>query len=256
MKIAVSGWSLHRSFQAGKLKLLDFPRKIREKFEIRGIELNSPFFESLEDDYLKRLKERVRENEMEVINIAVDNEGNLASLDERTRRQAVENHKKWIYIAKKIGSPSFRANAGGYDSTSEDVIKACIKSFSELCQEAKREGIVILIENHGGISSNPDVIIRIIQEVGEGIGTCPDFGNFPDEIRYSGLEKIAKYARVAHAKFYGFDEKGEDPKIDASRCIGILKKAGFDGWLSIEFEGKGNEEEGLSKSIKLCEKYI
>lgn len=256
MKVAVSGWSLHRQFQAGRLKLLDFPVKIREEFEIGGIELNSPFFDSLEDDYLKRLKERARENEMEVINIAVDNEGDLASLDEETRRQAVENHKKWIYIAKKVGSPSFRANAGGYGGVSEDVIKACIKSFSELCQEAEVEGISVLIENHGGISGDPDVIVRIMQEVGKGIGTCPDFGNFPDDIRYEGLEKMSKYARVVHAKFYEFDENGEDPRIDASRCVGILRKAGFDEWLSVEFEGKGDEEEGISKSIKLCRKYL
>jgi len=70
------------------------------------------------------------------------------------------------------------------------------------------------------------------------------------------LEKIAKYARLVHAKFYEFDKNGEDPRIDASRCIEILRKAGFDGWLSIEFEGKGDEEEGISKSIKLCKKYL
>jgi len=256
MKIAISGWSLHRRFQTGKLKLLDFPAEIRDRFAVKGIELNSPFFESLEDDYLKRLKERVREKKMEVINIAVDNEGDLASLDEETRSQAVENHKKWIHIAKKVGSPSFRANAGGYGGVNEDVIKACIKSFSELCQEAEKEGVAVLIENHGGISGDPDVIVRIMQEVGGGIGTCPDFGNFPDEIRYEGLEKIAKYARLVHAKFYEFDKNGEDPRIDASRCIEILRKAGFDGWLSIEFEGKGDEEEGISKSIKLCKKYL
>jgi len=256
MKIAVSGWSLHRRFQEGKLKLLDFPREVREKFGVKGIELNSPFFESLEDDYLERLRERVEECGMKVGNIAVDNEGDLASLDERARRQAVENHKKWIYIAKRIGSPSFRANAGGYGKVNEDVIRACIKSFSELCQEAEREGISVLIENHGGISGDPDIIVRIVEEVKKGIGTCPDFGNFPDEVRYSALEKIAKYAKFVHAKFYEFDENGEDTRIDASRCINILKKAGFDGWLSIEFEGKGDEEEGITRSIELCKKYL
>ncbi len=256
MKIGVAGWSLHRRFQGESLKLIDFPEQAKKEFGVKGIEFNSPFFESLEDGYLKKLRERIEENEMEVVNIAVDNEGDLASTNEETRRKAVQNHKKWIYIAKEIGSPSFRANTGGPKIVNEEAIKKCTKSFTELSREAEREGITVLIENHGGISGDPDIIVRIMEEVGKGIGTCPDFGNFPDETRYQDLEKIAKYAKCAHAKFYEFDEKGEDTKIDASHCINILKKAGFDRWLSIEFEGKGDESEGVKKSIKLCQKYI
>ncbi|MCD6232144.1 sugar phosphate isomerase/epimerase [Candidatus Aerophobetes bacterium] len=256
MKIAIAGWSLHRRFQAGSLKLIDFPEQARKEFGVKGIELNSPFFESLEDEYLRKLKEKVAKNKMKIVNIAVDSEGDLASTNEEIRKKAVKNHQKWIYIAKKVGSPSFRANTGGPENITREAIEKCIKSFTELCQEAEKEGITVLIENHGGISKDPDIIVRIMEEVKRGIGTCPDFGNFPDETRYQDLEKIAKYAKCAHAKFYEFDEKGEDTKINASRCINILKKAGFDGWLSIEFEGKENEKEGIKKSIILCQKYI
>ena len=256
MKIAVEGWSLHKRFEKGELKLLDFPRQVKEEFEVSGIGLNSPFFKSLDDIYLQELKEKIKENNLEVVNIAVDNQGDLASLNEEERKEAVENHRKWIYIAKKLGSPSFRANSGGHKGVTEEVIQACIKSFRELCTEAIKENIFVLIENHGGISGDPNTIVRIMEEVKDGIGTCPDFGNFPDEIRYSGLEKMAKYARVVHAKFYEFDERGEDTRIDASRAIDIFKKVGFDSWLSIEFEGKGDDHNGVIKSIQLCRKYI
>ena len=256
MNLGLAGYSLRRRFKNGELKLLDFPQQAKKEFGINAIELNQPFFESLDNGYLKELKVRVKEEGMQIVHISVDNEGDLAAIDEDVRREAVENHKKWIYIAKALNCPTFRANTGGCQGITDKTIMMCIKSFNELCQEAAKEGITVLIENHGGISADPDAIGRIVNEVGKNIGTCPDFGNFPDGIRYEGLKKISKYAKRVHAKFYEFDEKGEDIKIDASRAIGIFKDIGFKEWILIEFVGKGNDHEGVLKSIELCQRYI
>ena len=256
--IAVASYSLNRRFKSGELKLLDFPHQVKKEFNVNAVELNSPFFESLEDDYLKELKNRVDKNGIQIVNICVayKNCGDIASTEEIVRKEAVENFGKWIRIAKKLGSPSFRTDIG-HDNATEEEISVCIKSLAELSREAEKEGIVELVENHGrAIPKNPDVIVRIMEEVGGDIGTCPDFGNFPEEILYEGLQKIAKYAKVVHAKFFEFDEKGEDTKIDARRAIKIFKDIGYNGYFSIEFEGKGDDHEGVIKSIELCKRYI
>lgn len=109
--------------------------------------------------------------------------------------------------------------------------------------------------HHGGPSADPDNIVRIVKAVGsDNFSTCPDFGNFASHIRYEGLAKISSYALLAHAKTYKFDERGEETSIDIKKCVDILKKAGFQGYLSIEYEGEDDEYEGVKKTIALLKK--
>jgi sugar phosphate isomerase/epimerase len=259
MKIAVAGWSLHRRFRAPEnpLKLMDYPALVRAEFGVDAVELNSPFFASLEAAYLADLKAAVKKAKSRVVHISVDGQGDLAAVDEAVRAEAVKKHLAWFGIAKAVGSPGFRANTGGKAGVNPETIAQCIKSFKELAREGEKTGLNILIENHGGISGDPDLIVRIMEEVAsERIGTCPDFGNAPDDTRYQFLEKIMPYAKVCHAKFYEFDAAGEDTKIDAKRCIDIAKKAKFVGYCAIEFEGQGDDLDGVRKSVALLKKYI
>lgn len=259
MKIAVAGWSLHRRFRAPEnpLKLVDFPALVKAKFGIDAVELNSPFFASTEQAYLAEVKAAAAKARSRVVHISVDGQGDLAALDEPARKEAVKKHLAWFGIAKAVGSPGFRANTGGKAGVNEDTIAACIRSFKELAAEGEKTGINILIENHGGLSGDPDLIVRIMKGVGSPrIGTCPDFGNAPDATRYAFLEKIMPFAKVCHAKFYEFDPRGEDTKVDAKRCLDICRKAKFDGDLAIEFEGQGDDFDGITKSAALLKKYL
>jgi len=259
MEIAVAAWSLNRRFRSEEdpLALVDFPGLVRERFGVEAVELYSGFFASREPAYLAEVREAVAAAGSRAVHISVDGHGDLAALDEDARKEAVERHKPWFEIATAVGSPSFRANTGGKAGVSEDTIAACIRSFKELAAQGERAGINVLIENHGGISGDPELIVRIMQEVGSAnIGTCPDFGNAPDETRYEFLERIMPYAKIVHAKFHEFDEDGEETVIDAKRCLDICRAAGFDGYCSIEFEGKGDQSEGVTKSVALLKKYL
>jgi len=257
MQIALAGWSLHRRFYAKQLELLDFPRVVREEFGLTLAELNSPFFDATDDAYLAAIVEAARAEGVEIIHISVDGQGDLAAVDEAERAEAVRKHKAWFAIAKAVGSPSFRGNMGGGSPHTSEQLAACKKSFIELAEEARRTGVAMLIENHGGISGAPEAVVEVIEAAGpDAIGTCPDFGNFPAEIRYEGLERIAPYARVAHAKLYDFLPDGEEVTIDVGRCLKILRDAGFDGVCSVEFEGKMDDHEGVAKSIALLRRYL
>lgn len=232
------------------LLLLDFPRVAKEEFGIDVIEINNVFMAPHEPDYLEKLVEAADSQGVKMIGMAVDGTGDLSQLDEDGRKQAVANAKAYFPISKALGLGYFRVNTGGDVNGPEEMIQACIRSYRELAAEGEKTGVKITIENHGGLSGNPDITVRIMEEVGTPwIGTLPDWGNFPDEIRYEGIAKMAPYAVAAHVKFRSFNEQGEDPNIDAKRLAGIMRDAGFDGYICIEILD-------VLKAKALLEKYI
>ncbi len=269
MDIALAGWSIYRRFRRehDPLKLLDYPRLAVEEFGINRIELNSPFFiyenpgqqatSPISNAYLKQLKAAADAVGVTIVGIAVDGHGNLGSVDPAERKQAVANHRKWFDICQALGCPAFRANSGGKGNQSTpEEIKASTESFAQLAKWAEAAGINVLMENHWGISINPDTMVQIITAVGSGnFGALADFGNFPDEYRLEGLRKIAPHTKFVHAKFLEFDADGEDRRINGKACIEVFQKVNYRGLFGIEFEGKGDDHEGVVKSKALLQRY-
>ena len=177
MQIAVASWSLHREIP--KLTpLVEFPRICQEEFGVKALELNSPFFASTNEEYLDDLRDGISRRGMRVVNIAVDM-GNIANPDDEERHKDIEALKEWFHIAKRVGSPFIRINAGKTESVDENVLKQVIDSYRDLAEEGEKVGVSLLIENHGGPSANPDNIVGIIEGVkSDRFGSCPDFGNF------------------------------------------------------------------------------
>jgi sugar phosphate isomerase/epimerase len=260
MEIGLAGWSLNRRFRAKTLELLDYPKQVKEEFGLTVIELNSPFFKSMDASYLKELKHRLNASGSRVANIAVDLREDLSATDEAVRSRAVSEYAKWFDVAAAVGSPCIRAFTGGPHEGDfrEDVCQACMKSFGELASAGKKAGVKMIIENHGGvIARDPDNLVRLMKSDKSGnLGMCPDFGNFAEPVRYAGLEKVAPWAQVLHAKMHEFDAKGEEAHIDVKRCLDIFRKSGFSGPVLIEFEGKTDDHEGVLKSIALLKKYV
>lgn len=279
--ISLAGWSIQRRFrrEENPLTLLEYLRVAKEEFGIEAVELNSPFFASTDDDYLEQLKAVAQEVGVVFTGMALDGTGDASALDEDERLAAVEKVLPWFDISKKLGLPLFRINTGGHgNEDNPQAVDQCIKSFKRFAKEAERTGVKIVIENHWGISVNPLNTVRIIEEVNSPmLGTLPDFGNFPDtenpnlldivqeaaggiepnEVRYWGLELMAPYALSVHAKMWTFDEEtGEDPRVDIGRAVGIMRDAGYSGYWGIEYEGPGDDHEGVLKSKALLEKHL
>lgn len=254
MQIAVSSWSLHREFSKKNIDLLEFLKVCRQGFHVNAVELCQMHFSSLDSYFLSQIKKKIVEHKLRIVNIPVDI-GDISQLDEINRRKDIEALKKWLNAGKELGSPSIRVNTG----RSEDhfALDRIISAYRELVNYAERIGMKVLIENHGGLSNQPEAILRIIQEVNSpNLRICPDFGNFPPGRRYNDLQKLAPYAFLVHAKTYEFDSRGEEKTIDISRCLDILRKTGYEGYLSIEFEGPGDQFQGVLKSKTLLEKYL
>jgi len=260
MKLGLAAWSLNRRFGAATLKLLDYPQQVKEEFGLAVIEFISLFFDSTEKAYLLELRRRTDAAGARVANLAVSVKGDLASASDEERRGAVADCARWFDVALAVGSPYVRAFAGGPQEgvCTEDILRASIRSFQELAARARKKGVKIIIENHGGvISREADHLVRLMKSDRSGfLGMCPDFGNFAAELRYEGLEKVAPWARVLHAKTREFDAKGEDTRVDVKRCLDIFRRAGFDGDVLVEFEGEMDDHAGVLKSIELLRRCL
>jgi len=261
VKISVSSWSLHRELPffwnkdvPCRISLMDFPELCVKEFGVDAVELCQMHFLSTDQTYIEKVKDALDRSRLRLVNIPVD-VGYAAEPDKERRKAGFNIIRKWFEIARYLGSPSIRVNTGKGEG--KEALQIAIDGYKELATTAKETGVRLLIENHGGISEKAENIVRIVKKVGsEYLGTCPDFGNFPPETRYEGLAKLAKYTSVAHVKTFEFDEHGEDTKIDVKRCVNILKQEGFNGYYSVEFEGQGDQREGVKKTIALLKRYL
>ncbi|MDI9434209.1 MAG: TIM barrel protein [Planctomycetota bacterium] len=187
IEISLAQWSLHRMIYSGRLDHLDFPAKSRDDFGISVVEYVNGFFGGGSVDfrqagksaaYLKELLKRSRDAGVVNHLIMVDDEGPLADADEKTRRQAVEDHKKWGEAARFLGCPTVRVNLHG-NGSSEEKRSASADSLDRLGDFANTMGINVVVENHGHESSNGAWLASVIQQVARpNVGTLPDFGNF------------------------------------------------------------------------------
>src|SRR6056297_305444 len=246
----------------GDMDPLYFAKHSRELFGINAIEyVNTFYFDKANDQsYLNELK-NVADNEgVRSVLIMCDAEGALGDPDEAARQQAVENHYKWIEMAKFLGCHSIRVNAQSQGSYEEQSDRAA-DGLRRLSEYAASENINVIVENHGGLSSNGDWLTTTIEKVNlPNCGTLPDFGNFnisPNETydRYKGTRQLMKYAKGVSAKTNDFRENGEEENMDYLRLMRIVKDAGYTGYVGIEYEGENySEREGIILTKELLEK--
>lgn len=266
-EISLAEWSLHRTLRAGKLDNLDFAATAKNEFGIDIIEYVNQFFKDKAEDtaYLKDLLQRSKDNGVRNHLIMIDGEGGLGDTDDAARTQAVENHYKWVEAAKFLECETIRVNAYG-EGSAEDVGAAAVDGLGRLGEFAAKVGINVIVENHGGYSSNGTWLANVMKEINrDNVGTLPDFGNFCvqrdpndwkiciDEYdRYQGTQELMPYAKGVSAKSYDFDEKGDVIETDYYRMLKIVKDAGFKGIIGIEYEGDSvSEYEGI-RATKLA----
>jgi sugar phosphate isomerase/epimerase len=259
MKLSLAGWSLQRLFRSvdKPLQLVNFPAYTKEQFGIEAVELNSPFFASCDEAYLQQLSAAAAQAGVKLLNIAVDEKGDLSSDDEAVRQEGIVKYSRWVPVAAALGCSAIRANSGGKNMTDRGrAVKQCTDSFRRLAEEGRRHNVTILMENHWGLSADPESVVEVMEGVRQthgpdAVGTLPDFGNWPEGVdRESALRRIMPYARAVHAKVLDIDENLDHPKFDLEQCISIAREAGYDGYLGIEYEGKGDPVEGVRRAVR------
>ncbi|MFZ5926125.1 MAG: sugar phosphate isomerase/epimerase family protein [Acidobacteriota bacterium] len=261
-KVSLAEWSIHRLIQQGKATNMDFPRIARDN-DCEGLEFVNTLWASPTAGYIARLKKRMVETGTKPVLIMVDDEGQLGHSDPAARRKAVRNHHKWVDIAAELGCHSIRTNMHSditpkSPAENETVLGYCADSFRSLCEYARQAGISILIENHWGLSSDPDAVVALVKKVNlPNFGTLPDFGNFPPEIdKYQAVAKLAAYAKGMSFKCYFEGPDAAEDKYDFQRMMKVVEDSKYSGYIGIEYEGrKLGELEGIARARKLLKDY-
>ena len=260
--ISLAEWSLHRTLNAGELRNLDFPRVAREEFGIGAVEYVNTFFQDRARDeaYLADLKSRCADQGVRSLLIMCDGEGAIGDADPAARSQAVENHHRWVEAARFLGCHSIRVNAQSSGSP-EEQRRLVVDGLRRLTEFAAGYEVSVLVENHGGLSSNGSWLSSVIRAVDHpGCGTLPDFGNFQLSEntwydRYLGVEELMPFARAVSAKSHAFDPEGNEREKDFFRLMRIVLGAGYRGFVGIEFEGTEiSEAEGIRATKALLER--
>lgn len=269
--ISLAQWSLHKGLFDGKLDNLDFASYTKDNFGINALEYVNQFFKDKAKDqsYLQEMKLRSSDLGMTNVLIMIDGEGHLGSNNDTERSQAVENHYKWVEAAQFLGCHAIRVNAAG-DGTAEEVSAAAVDGLGSLTRFAQDYGISVLVENHGGYSSDGSWLSGVISEVNlPGCGTLPDFGNFcieRDQTEdgdtciekydpYKGVTELMPFAKGVSAKTYNFNAQGDCTDLDYRKLLTIVKNAGFNGYVGIEYEGDIlSENEGIQATLELLKK--
>jgi sugar phosphate isomerase/epimerase len=262
-KISLAQWSLNKELFAGKLKNLDFAAKAKKDYGIDAVEYVNQFFKDKAKDkaYLADMKKRADDNGVRSLLIMIDGEGDLGSTDNDERAAAVQNHYKWLDAAKELGCHAIRVNAAGKGDPG-DIAQAAARSLSELGQYAAQLELNVLVENHGGYSSNGQWLSFVMRAVNKpNVGTLPDFGNFcitrgedgsctEEYDRYQGVTELMPFAKAVSAKTNDFKEDGTEVRIDYQRMLSIVKSAGYDGYIGIEYEGNVMSEDNGIRATK------
>jgi sugar phosphate isomerase/epimerase len=257
-KISLAEWSLHKTIFGKKLTNLDFPVTAKKEFGIDAIEYVNQFFKDKAKDqaYLEDLKKRCETEGVKSLLIMIDGEGHLGDPDEAARTKAVENHYKWVEAAKFLGCHSIRVNAHSNAKLSYDEQKKlAADGLRRLGEFAGQHGLNVIVENHGGLSSNGKWLAETIKMTGrDNCGTLPDFGNFHDYDRYQGVTETMPFAKGVSAKSHNFDDMGNETKTDYLKMMKIVLAAGYKGYVGIEYEGsKLDEYAGIRATKKLLE---
>lgn len=262
--ISLAEWSLHRALFGGKMVHLDFPKVAKQEHGIAAIELVNQFFkdQAKDKDYLAGFKKRADDLGVKTLLIMCDGEGALGDADEAKRKLTVENHHKWVDAAKFLGCHSIRVNAQSAGSYDEQMDRAA-DGLHRLCEYAAKAGLNVIVENHGGLSSNGAWLTATIKKVGRpNCGTLPDFGNFhagdgTEYDRYKGVAEMMPYAKAVSAKSNDFDANGNEIHTDYRRMMKIVLEAGYHGHVGIEYEGeKLSEPDGIRATKALLEKVL
>lgn len=288
-QISLAQWSLHKTFFGvesmdwaafGKMLQespddllkgkdpMDFPAMAAE-YGVNSIELVNTFYYSKAGDmaYWTKFKQKCDDAGVTVGLIMCDALGNLGDADPAKQKAAVENHYQWIDIAKFLGAHSIRVNAAG-EGTADEVAKNAVVGLSNLGKYGASKGINVIVENHGGYSSDGTWLSGVMGEIGmDNVGTLPDFGNFCIERsadgcaneydRYKGMKELMPFAKGVSAKSNVFDEAGNEKNSDFLKIMKIVKESGFKGYVGIEYEGSElSEDEGIKATKALLDKVI
>lgn len=259
-RISLAQWSLHRALYEGGMDPLDFPAVASRDYGLEAVEYVNSFYRELPPGWIGELHARCESEGVRSLLIMCDGEGRIGDPDPAARQATIDNHVPWLEAAVALGCHSIRVNAASEGSPEEQSMLVA-DGLSRLAERAAPLGLSVLVENHGGLSSDAAWLAATIRAAGDpGLGTLPDFGNWQMSQTerydpYLGLSELMPLARAVSAKSHDFGPDGEETGLDYGRLLRIVRESGYEGWIGIEYEGQRlSEPDGIRATKQLLER--
>lgn len=258
-QISLAQWSNHRALNKKEFTNMEWPEYAKKNYGILALEYVNQFFKDKAKDrkYLGELKKRVSDLGMQNILIMVDGEGHIGEDTDAARQKTVDQHKRWVEAAKYLGCHSIRVNSHGKGKDDAEKAANCTKGLIALSTFAEDHQMNVIVENHGGLSSNGAWMAGVLKSVGlDNCGSLPDFGNFHGYDRYKGLAELMPFAKGVSAKSHEFNEKGEEVRTDYRKALKIVMEHNYHRFIGVEYAGpekKLSEDKGIMATKKLLE---
>lgn len=272
IKLSVSSYS-YWHFKGDKFpieKVIDQAAKLG----LDGIDVLHRQMEGEDNAYLQKLKKHAFLNGIAMTCLSIHQ--GFVSPDKAVLKEHIDHTNHCIELAYKMGIPCMRLNTGRWGTiksfddfmakrgiepaiagyTEDEAFKWCIDSIQQCMKKAEECGILLALENHWGLGSTPEGMLRIKDAVDSPwLGLLMDTGNFLEN-PYDKLEKIAPQTSFVQAKTYYGGGEWYSLDLDYKRIIDILKRVNYQGYISIEFEGKEDPKSGVQKSVDLLRSYL
>jgi sugar phosphate isomerase/epimerase len=244
-----------------QMQLKDFAAHVAEKFNVHNIEPWSPIFPSTDPKYLDEFRAAVEKAHSAIVDIAVDAGHSQYAMDATEREKSVTGSKHWVDVGAALGSPSIRIHIDGAKDSKPDVGLAS-DTLGRVAEYGAKKNVVIHLENDNPVSEDPFFIVQIIEKVNSPwLRALPDFGNslaaHDEAFQDRAMDAMFAHAYgICHIKDGEPDEQGKMTHVDLAKAFAALKKSGYKGYCSMEFDAPGDPYKATAELIDATIKYL
>jgi sugar phosphate isomerase/epimerase len=245
-----------------RMELKDFAGHVAEKFNVHKIEPWSPVFPSTDPKYLEQFRTAVEKAHSAVVDIAVDGESSPYAVDPAEREKSIASSKRWIDVGAAMGSPSIRTHIHQSKDSKPDVGRTA-DSLLHVADYAQAKNVVVHFENDDPVSEDPFFIVQVLDKVNNPwLRALPDFGNSlaahdDEDFNYRAIDAMFAHAYgICHVKDGEPDAHDKPVHVDMARTFAILKKHGYKGYCSMEYDAPGDPYKPTAELIGQTLKYL
>ena len=260
LRLSMAGYSFRQYLAAKPMPTMTYDDFIDLAAELNldAVELTQYYFPETTPEYLAHLKGRCSRLGLDVSGTAVGN--NFCVTDPDKLRTQVQMVKDWVEHSSRLGAKTIRIFAGPLEKgdTEEKARQRCTEAIEEACEHAGKYGILLALENHGGIVATPEQLLAIVKAVkSDWFGVNFDTGNFHTPDPYGDLEKIAPYAVTVQIKGEIHPAGENEPQpADLKRLTGILRAADYRGYVALEYESMEDPKTAVPRIMDELKKLM
>lgn len=258
LKLSLAAYSFRQALDLKKptMTLFDFI-DLAGKLPLDAVELTSYYWAETTDEYIEKLKAHAAKHKLAISGVPIGN--NFCVSDPTKLKTQLDTAKAWVTRAGKLGAKTVRIFAGNLEKgdTLAAAQKRVVAAVEELAVVAEKAGVMLALENHGGITATPEQLLALVKPVtSKQVGVNIDTGNFRTEDPYADVAKIAPYGVVSQVKTEITPKGKKTEEADLKKFIDILKAANFHGFVTLEYEAKADATVAVPKYVKELRKLI